>query len=129
MGQYPEDLKEVFIVNDNKDTKEKGIKRWKGFCSKWGRYYKPIKYKGESDRYDLYFTYINYHYMIRSMIYSTNWVERLNRDYKRVTKMRGSLPNPEATILLLASVAMTRKAYNRIVPNMHYEKTKFRWEE
>ena len=67
--------------------------------------------------------------MIRSMIYSTNWVERLNRDYKRVTKMRGSLPNPEATILLLASVAMTRKAYNRIVPNMHYEKTKFRWEE
>lgn len=128
-AEMAEDLKEVFIVNDNKDTKEKGIQRWKGFCSKWGKYYKPIKYKGESDRYDLYFTYINYHYMIRSMIYSTNWVERLNRDYKRVTKMRGSLPNPEATILLLASVAMTRKAYNRIVPNMHYEKTKFRWEE
>ena len=63
------------------------------------------------------------------MIYSTNWIERLNRDYKRTTKMRGALPNPEAAILLLCSVAMTRKAYNKTVPNLQYEKRKFRWEE
>ena len=63
------------------------------------------------------------------MIYSTNWIERLNRDYKRTTKMRGALPNPEAAILLLASVAMTRKAYNRKVPNLQCEKKKFRWDE
>ena len=63
------------------------------------------------------------------MIYSTNWIERLNRDYKRTTKMRGALPSPEATILLLASVAMTRKAYTRKIPNIDYESDKFRWEE
>ena len=60
------------------------------------------------------------------MIYSTNWIERLNRDYKRTTKMRGALPNPEAAILLLASVAMTRKAYSRKVPNLQCEKKKFK---
>ena len=36
----------------------------------------------DKDRYRLYFTYINYDYNIRNMIYSTNWIERLNRDYK-----------------------------------------------
>ena len=52
------------------------------------------------------------------MIHSTNWIERLNKDYKRTTRMRGALPNPDATILLLASVAMNRKAYNKIIPNI-----------
>ena len=47
------------------------------------------------------------------MIYTTNWIERLNRDYKRTTRMRGALPSPQATILLLGYVAMTRKAYER----------------
>ncbi|MCI7390000.1 transposase [Butyricimonas virosa] len=27
------------------------------------------------------------------MIYTTNWIERLNRDYKRVINMRGAMPN------------------------------------
>ncbi len=56
------------------------------------------------------------------MIYSTNWVERLNRDYKRT-------PNPDATILLLAGVSMSRKAYERKVPKLDYEQGKFKWEE
>jgi transposase-like protein len=128
-AEMAEDLKEVFVVNDKTDTKERGIKRWKTFCVKWGKYYPVIANKGKNERYELYFTYLGYHYKIRSMIYTTNWIERLNKDYKRTTKMRGALPNVEATILLLCSVAMTRKAYSRIVPNIHYEKNKFRWEE
>ena len=63
------------------------------------------------------------------MIYSTNWIERLNRDFKRTTRMRGALPSPDSTILLLAGVAMTHKAYQRKVPKLDYEKKKFIWEE
>ncbi len=59
------------------------------------------------------------------MIYTTNWRERLNRDLKRVTRMRGAFPNPEATILLLGGVAMSRKAYLRKVPKMRNENEKF----
>jgi transposase-like protein len=62
------------------------------------------------------------------MLYTTNWIERLNRDYKRTTRMRGALPNPQATILLLGYVAMTRTAYNRKIPKLDYEK-KFKWED
>ncbi|GIV42344.1 MAG: hypothetical protein KatS3mg034_1654 [Vicingaceae bacterium] len=63
------------------------------------------------------------------MIYSTNWIERLNRDYKRTIKMRGALPNAEATILLLGYVAMTRNAYQRRLPKINYETRKFKWDE
>ena len=37
--------------------------------------------------------------------------KRLNKDYKRTPKMRGALPNVEAT-LLLGHVAMTHKCYD-----------------
>ena len=40
------------------------------------------------------------------MIYSTNWIERLNRDYKRVLKMRGAMPSAESVLFLMGSVAM-----------------------
>jgi transposase-like protein len=46
------------------------------------------------------------------MIYSTNWIERLNRDYKLVLRMRGALPNPDSAILLLGQVALSSKAYD-----------------
>lgn len=64
---------------------------------------------------------------MRNMVYTTNRIERLNRDYKRTTRMRGALPNPEATILLLGNVAMSKKAYERKIPKINYEKS-FKWE-
>ncbi len=122
-----EDLKEVFATNNRNDTSELGIQRWKDFCNKWSKYYPVFKRRAENERYRLYFTYLNYDYRVRKYIYSTNWVERLNKSYKRTTKIRGALPNAEATILLLASVAMSYKAYYRAIWMLKYEKTKFRW--
>ena len=43
------------------------------------------------------------------MIYSTNWIERLNRDYKRVLKMRGAMPTPESVIALMRAVAIEKE--------------------
>ena len=122
-----EDLKEVFATNNRKDTPELGIQRWKDFCNKWSKYYPVFKRRADNERYRLYFTYLNYDYRVRKYIYSTNWVERLNKSYKRTTKMRGALPNAEATILLLASVAMSYKAYYRVIRMLKYETKKFRW--
>jgi transposase-like protein len=55
------------------------------------------------------------------MIYSTNWIERLNRDYERVLRMRGALPNPDAAILLLGQVALSRKAYDRKIHKLNHD--------
>lgn len=124
-----EDFKEVFELNNKEDSIEKGWQRWLEFCRKWGRKYLSIKRMVEDPRNRLYFTFLGYDYRIRGMIYTTNWIERLNRDYKRVTRMRGALSNAEATLLLLGRVAMTRKAYSRKIPKLNYETKKFSWEE
>ena len=82
----------------------------------------------KNGRAQYYFTYLNYDYHIRSMIYTTNWIEWLNRDYKRTTRMRGALPNVDATILLLGHVAMSRQSYLFPVTAFRYEKQRFRWD-
>jgi len=97
------DLKDVFRINDSYDNIEQAWNRWKAFCDKWGRYYTSIARMRNNERYKLYFTYLKYHYRIRGMIYTTNWIERLNRSYKRTTRMRGALPNPQATMLFPTS--------------------------
>ena len=125
--QISDELKQVFAAWDASDSVAKGWSRWEAFLERWCKKY-PRLGKMKTPRYRHYFTYLQYDYRIRSMLYTTNWIERLNRDYKRTTRMRGSLPNPQAAILLLGYVAMNRKAYLRKVPKLIYE-TKFDWEE
>lgn len=127
-AELTEDFKEVFRNDDRHDSPEKAQERFYTFCKKWGSYYPYFKRRAINPRNELYFTNLRYDYRIRSMIYSTNWIERLNRDFKRTTRMRGALPNPEATILLLAGVAMNKKAYLRKVPKLDYEQDQFEWE-
>ena len=48
------------------------------------------------------------------MIYTTNWIERLNRCYKRTLSMRGAMPSASSILFLLGSVAMemTKTTYS-----------------
>jgi len=125
--EIAEELQEVFVTDNKDDSIEQGWQRWLNFIEKHQNKY-PALTKMRQERYRLYFTYLQYDYRIRSMIYTSNWIERLNRDYKRTTRMRGALPNVEATILLLGYVAMTRKAYLRKIPMLNHEKS-FKWED
>ena len=49
-----------------------------------------------------------------SKLSTTNWIERLNRSYKRTLHMRAAMPSPESALLLLESVAlqMTTETYS-----------------
>ncbi len=122
-----EELREVILRDNPTDSIEKAWKRWNDFIDKHSSKYPSLR-NMKKERYRYYFTYVKYDYRIRSMIYTTNWIERLNRDYKRTTRMRGALPNTNATLLLLGYVAMNKKAYRRKVPSLNYDKS-FAWEE
>ena len=52
---------------------------------------------------------------VQRCIYTTNWIERLNRKYKRTIYMRTSIPSAQAVIFLLGSVVMeeTKNAYKK----------------
>ena len=60
-------------------------------------------------------TYLNYDHRIHPMIYTTNWIERLQKDFRRVTRMRGAMPNEESVLLLMGKTAMDKKSYLRQV--------------
>lgn len=114
------ELKEVLNPELSDDNAIKGFTRFETFITRWMKKYPSLKtYLGPRSR--LYFSYLNYHPQIRRMIYTTNWIERLNRNYKRTLRMRSSMPNPESVLFLLGSVACKRKEYNFPVYQFAFE--------
>ncbi len=59
------------------------------------------------------------------MIYTTNWIEWMQKDFHRVTTMRGMMPNEESVILLMGKTAMDKKSYPRQVPRIDLDKELF----
>lgn len=100
-----DELREVFLIDSPNDNPVDGYARLQKFIDKWESKYPALKsYRNTRNSY--YFTYTQYPGAIQRMIYSTNWIERLNRDYKRVLKMRGAMPSAESVLFLMGSVAM-----------------------
>lgn len=107
------ELLEVFAIETKKITPVEAFKNLCNFVLKYKKNYPSLK-SFSNERNIAYFTYLNYPISIQRMIYSTNWIERLNRDYKRVLKMRGAMPSLESVLFLMGSVAMEKeyKSYN-----------------
>lgn len=121
--ELAEDLKEVFQMDNTADTKNDGFERWLAMCRKWSNrkysYFKNIQNRAE---YQYYFTYLDYHPSIRRMIYTTNWIERLNKDFRRVLRMRSAMPDDESVIVLMAGAVMNKEVYNYPVTALKGEK-------
>lgn len=117
-GDLAEDLREVFRTGDRNYTPELSWAAWQSLCEKWGKNYRSIKKMRDDVTYRYYFTYLNYHHRIQSMIYTTNWIERLQRDFRRVLRMRSAMPNEESVIILMAKTAMDKTAYRRELPGI-----------
>ncbi len=81
--------------------------RWSAKNPRFGRYCKE-------KRNAMYFTFLDYAPKFHRMIYTTNWIERLNRSYKRTLSMRGAMPSASSVLFLLGSVAMemTKTTYS-----------------
>jgi putative transposase len=103
------DLKEVFNLNIQDDTPTKIVNRLNQFCNQWVKTYPSVIKKIEKLELNYYTTYLNYNFIIRRMIYTTNWIERLNRDYRRVLKIRGAMPSVESILALLSKVSIDRE--------------------
>ena len=112
-GELAEDLRDVFRTGDRSYTPELAWGAWQALCAKWGKDYRSIKRMSNYPVYKYYFTYLDYHPRIQSMIYTTNWIERLQRDFRRVLRMRGAMPSEESVIVLMAKTAMDKTSYSR----------------
>ena len=58
------------------------------------------------------------------MIYTTNWVERLNKEFRKTFNIRNSMPNFETALTLLSKEAMDKEdAYFRYpIYNFKFDK-------
>ena len=124
-GMLAADLRDVFRTGQRDYTVEMAWSKWQEMCDRWGKDYRSFKLMRNNADYKAYMTYLNYAPEIQSMIYTTNWIERLNRDFRRVTKMRTAMPNEESVLTLMGSVAMEHKAFDRLLPNIAVDKTLF----
>ena len=101
-----------------------GYEQFVNFVAKWEKKYQALK-KYRQQRNIAYFTYMDFPTQVQRFIYTTNWIERLNRKYKRTMKMRNAMPSSQAVIFLLGVVAMeeTNTTYKRkIYQFQHWEK-------
>ena len=120
-----DDMRSVFRTGDCSYTVEQAWENWRSLCDKWGKDYLSIRRMKDDASYKAYFTYLNYSPRIQSMIYTTNWIERLQKDFRRVTRMRGAMPNEESVLVLMGKTAMDKTSYNRILPGITTDKTLF----
>lgn len=120
---FSEDVKQVFDPDNPTLVAEQAQENLKAALGKWTKRYPALE--RTITRQDLIsvFTYLNFDYRIRRMIYTTNWIERLNKSFRRTLHMRNALPTPDAAITLLGFVAMEmeEKTYSYPITNFRFD--------
>jgi len=99
------DLKQLFKTRSAGYTYKKAKEQIEILKIKWSKY-KTITKAFESKRLKYYFTYLDYEPDIQNMIYTTNWIERLNKNFKISMNIRQSMPNSESALALLFAVVI-----------------------
>ena len=91
-------------------TEEAALENLEAFKEKWGKKY-PGAIKSWEDNWDILSTFFAYPPEIRKIIYTTNIIEGLNRQFRKVTKAKTMFPNDDALrkILYLASNNIVKK--------------------
>lgn len=72
---------------------------------------------------NILFEYMKYDYRVRPMIYTTNWIERLNKSFRKTLKIRGALPSVESALVLISKTAidMSNNTYSYKISNFNFD--------
>ena len=94
------DLKKVYTAV----TEDEALENLMAFKEKWGKQY-PSCVKSWEDNWDILSAFFAYPTEIRKIIYTTNIIEGLNRQFRQITKNKPSFTNDDSLrkMLYLAS--------------------------
>jgi len=106
MKAFAADLKTIYTSV----TEEAAFEKLAVFKEKWGQKY-PAAIKSWEDNWDILSTFFVYPPAIRGIIYTTNIIEGLNRQFRKVTKTKSVFPNDDALrkMLYLASKNIVKR--------------------
>ena len=106
-------LKSAFNNFDSDSSKEKAMLKLQGFVERWSYSYKGLLGKLIDEEYIIdYLTYIDYPTAVRRMIYTTNGIENLNRQIRKVTKTKVTFENERRLLDLIFMVINDFEANN-----------------
>ena len=117
------ELKEIFNPDDVFYTVKEATGNLRSLLERWSKIYPKLRSTMNRTDLEMVFTYLEFDYRIRRMIYTTNWIERLNKSFRRTLRMRNALPNPTAVITLLGYVSMEMEegTYSYPITNFKYD--------
>ncbi len=106
MKQFASDLKAIY----NSVTEEAALDNLLEFKAKWGKKY-PAAIKSWENNWDILSTFYVYPPEIRRIIYTTNIIEGLHRQFRKVTKTKAVFPSDDSLrkMLYLASNNIIKK--------------------
>ena len=86
---FAHDLKNAFNNFDKDSSKEEALEKLKRMAKNWEKSYGSVVSRLTDEEYIIdYLTYIEYPVEVRRMIYTTNSIENLNRQIRKVTKTK-----------------------------------------
>jgi len=84
---------------------------------KWGKKY-PIVFQSWRNKWDKLSVYFQYLEDIRRVIYTTNIIESVHRQFRTLTKTKGAFPNDDSLLkLLYMGIQNTQKKWTMPIRN------------
>lgn len=108
------DLNKLFVLENPNYTSNQGEANVEIFLKKWKKKYPRLKNCFKPENIGYYFGYTHFSTKIQRMIYTTNWIERLNKSIRRTEKIRNSFPSPDSALNFIVACIMDveRKTYS-----------------
>lgn len=91
-----EDMKPIYKANNE----EQGYERLLAFEEKWAKKY-PLTCKSWLDNWLNLSAFFEYDEVVRKIIYTTNPIERVHRQIRKITKTKGAFPSEQALMKLM----------------------------
>ena len=111
--EFIQDLKPVYKAI-NKETAESELLKLE---EKWGKKY-PVVIKSWKDKWENLSAYFKYPHEIRRIIYTTNIIESVHRQFRKLTKTKGAFPNENSLLkLLYLGIQNAKKKWTMPVQN------------
>jgi putative transposase len=115
------DLRRVYTA-ENRDAAEDALE---AFDKRWGRQYPTIA-AGWRKRWEEIVPFLDFPPEIRRAIYTTNAIEALNRQLRKVLKTRGHMPSDDAALkLLFLALRNAKKVWGRPFPQWNRSMAQF----
>lgn len=94
--EFMKDLKLVYQATSKEIAEDELLK----LDEKWGEKY-PIVLNSWNNKWENLSHYFKYPYPIRKIMYTTNIIESVHRQFRKLTKTKGAFPNKDSLLKLL----------------------------